>query len=329
MEEKADKPRSDVRWGIPASVVAHLVFAAIIVIGLPLELPQPTEEEAVTVEIVEPPPEPEPEPEPQPEPEPPAPVPEEQAQPEPPPPPPPEDQPQPEPEPQQEQPPQTPATEEAAEQPPSPVLRPVFEFGEETTGPRVSPDGNAATEGATEPPEEEPETAEEDSPSDAPEILAGSAADDADATTEGAPPPPSEEKSEAEQAEEQSEEVLPALTEAQTIFSEDMTDDPAARIAMADVPRELRATQLCETELTAQLRNGSPSRNPDFIPRSPLPDGTTLELRNTAFRADGRWYDLSFRCEINGEATKVVSFAFDVGDPVPRNQWRSRGFPGS
>ncbi|HEX2148101.1 MAG TPA: DUF930 domain-containing protein, partial [Pseudorhizobium sp.] len=125
------------------------------------------------------------------------------------------------------------------------------------------------------------------------------------------------------------EEPLEELAEAKTLFSPDLTDDPAARTAMDDIPRSMRATQLCETELTEQLRNASPPRDPDFIPRSPLSEGTILQLRQTAFRAEGQWYNLSFRCEIDGDATKVVGFAFNVGAPVPRSEWRRRGFPGS
>ncbi|MFN3913293.1 DUF930 domain-containing protein, partial [Hyphomonas sp.] len=134
----------------------------------------------------------------------------------------------------------------------------------------------------------------------------------------------------APEADEQTAEApLVALTEATTLFSQAATDDPVAQTAMGDIPRALRATQLCETELTEQLRNASPSRDPDFIPRSPLPDGTILELPQTAFRSQGQWYDLSFRCEINGDATKVMGFAFGIGEPVPRSEWRNRGFPGS
>ncbi|MCB5205276.1 DUF930 domain-containing protein, partial [Neorhizobium sp. T786] len=268
-------------------------------------------------------PEPEPEPEPQPEPE-------EQAQPEPPPPPAPE--PEPEEQTQPEPPPETPSKEEAAEQVPMPVLRKVFEFGEEATGPKVSPEGNSSTEASTEPQEtEEPEAAEEEgTQSDAPEMLAGTPSEDGAAATAEAPPlSPAAEPAQAEETGVQAEVALPTLTEAQTIFSEDMTDDPVARVAMEDLPRGLRATQLCETELTEQLRNASPRLNPDFIPRSPLSEGNVLELRGTAFRADEGWLNLSFRCEVNGDATKVVSFAFDVGDPVPRSEWKRRGFPGS
>jgi hypothetical protein len=52
-----------------------------------------------------------------------------------------------------------------------------------------------------------------------------------------------------------------------------------------------------------------------------------MDVKRSQFNADGQWYDLSFRCEIDADATKVVSFAFDIGNPVPRSEWRSRGFP--
>lgn len=328
MQDEPDKPRNDMGWGIPASILVHVVLAAILIFGLPLELPQPPEEEeAVSVEIVEPPPEPEP-PEPEPpeaeEPEPPAPpepeppAQEEEAEPAPEPPPAPE-----QPEPQTE--PEAPAA--AA---PTPVLRPVIEFGEETTGPEVSADGDASAEERA-PPEPTEEPAEVVEP-EAPDVLAAvpdSSPDAAAAAAAPAPPEAVEAAPEAAAEAESAEMPLVALTEATTLFSEAITDDPVAQTAMGNLPRGLRATQLCETELTEQLRNAAPSRDPDFIPRSPLADGNILELRQTAFRSQGQWYDLSFRCEINEDATKVMGFAFKIGAPVPRSEWRGRGFPGS
>ncbi len=321
--------QSDIRWGIPVSIGFHVALILVFIFGLPVELPKPPQEEAVAVAIVDPP-EPEPETEPEPEPE---------AAPEP------EREPEPAPEvPEPEAPAEPkPAAEPASEpeqtaeippadlneiQPPIPVLRPVFEFGEETTGPRASPDGNASMEGTTRPQEEETEEPS-GTQMETPEILSSPLDADDDGAAMSDPASPDDEAQDIEETDTEVEEILPTLPEAKTLFSEDMTNDVVARIAMGDLPRSLRATQLCETELTEQLRHASPPRNPDFIPRSPLSEGTVLELRTTAFRAEGRWFDLSFRCEINGDATKVVSFAFDIGDPVPRNEWKRRGFPGS
>ncbi len=58
-----------------------------------------------------------------------------------------------------------------------------------------------------------------------------------------------------------------------------------------------------------------------------LPSGSVLEVKRSQFRMGEQWYDVGFRCEVNENATKVISFAFEVGKPVPRSEWRKRGFP--
>lgn len=117
------------------------------------------------------------------------------------------------------------------------------------------------------------------------------------------------------------------MAKAKTLYSEKDTGDHAARTAMGNLPRETRASELCVTELKAQIQHASPPYRPELLPSPRMPQGTVLEVRGGAFRANSRWYNLSFRCEINQNATKVVSFAFDIGEPVPRGEWQKRGFP--
>lgn len=266
-------------WGVPASVLAHALIAAVLLFELPLSLPRPSPPEPIAVVIV-PPPEPEPEP-----------APEEQPKPEEPT------------EPEETPPPEQPAGEEqAAEQPPEQtvrVLRPVFEFGEADTGPEQAEEGSASSEPA---PEVTAETPAPDRIDDAAVPLPASRPE---------PETPPE----------------PELTEVRTLFSRAITDDPVAMTAMAGMPRGLRAGELCATELREQLRRADPPRWPDLLPAYRLPEGTVMQVRRGAFRAGGQWYDLSFRCEIDAEATQVVSFAFTVGAAVPREQWQARGFP--
>ena len=52
-----------------------------------------------------------------------------------------------------------------------------------------------------------------------------------------------------------------------------------------------------------------------------------LAVPDAAFRADGAWYDLSFRCTVDDDALQVTGFAHKVGAPIPRDQWSARGFP--
>lgn len=355
--------------------------------------PEPEQEQALNLTMPEekpeeqepppPPPEPAPEPaaeakaEPPPPPPPPPAAPEEKAQAEEPPPPPadvPEMPPEEEAsEQQQVPPPSEPSPENQAENEqqqaangrPLPVLRPVFEFGEESKGSAVSPDGNASEAGEV----AKAEDAEPDASSDASKDVAengeseAEAEQEAEAEAQPAAPtlpsdvaPPSIETAGADPlatsddgtiegilADIAAEPVAkpteePTQTEGETaggkpmeqakrLFSQRDTSDALATTAMGNVPRGARASQLCTTELREQLRHGSPAYQPEILPSYSLPQGNVLDIRSAAFRAGAQWYDVRFRCEIDDNATKVVSFGFEVGDAVPRSQWKARRFP--
>ncbi|KGF66667.1 hypothetical protein LL06_26910, partial [Hoeflea sp. BAL378] len=65
----------------------------------------------------------------------------------------------------------------------------------------------------------------------------------------------------------------------------------------------------------------------ELLPSYRLDAGNVLAVADAAFRADGAWYDLSFRCTVDDQAFGVVSFALKVGSAIPRDQWAARGFP--
>jgi hypothetical protein len=117
------------------------------------------------------------------------------------------------------------------------------------------------------------------------------------------------------------------LTKAKTLFSRSESGEAQATRAIGNTPRGARAGELCATELREQLRHAAPVYRPELLPAYRLPSGNVLDVKRSQFRADGQWYNLSFRCEIDADATKVQSFAFDIGEAVPRSEWRSRGFP--
>jgi len=339
------------RWGklggaLAASVALHLAVLAVFLVKLPELLPQPEPEETVTVELVPPPKENKPE---------------EQAKAEEPPPP--EEEKAEEEKAEQakaEEPPapaEPPPSQGEGQPVPLPVLRPVFEFGEKDSGPKQDMSGNASQEAAKPPPETQPQP-EEAKPSQ-------TAAEKPSASDEqpGSPPPdgiklpevvvanpgaPEEGTAGAESSSETSVELSqvkppsepatqPAevaearppsdLAEVSTLFSRSVTDDPFAMTAMAGLSRSERADQLCLTELREQLRHAGPQYRPVLLPSFTLEQGTVLDIREAAFRTSSQWYELSFRCEVDEEVTKVVSFAFHVGDPIPKSEWERRGFP--
>lgn len=282
---------------MPTSLVLHVLIAVFLIFGLPESLPKPQEDEAVNVELVPPP------------------KPPEKAKPEPPPPPPPKSKP--------EKPPEkveTPPEKEAVQPAPVPVLKPVFRFGEKDAGPRRALDGNSLEDGAAAPTApDEPVEKEAAKPPTPAELEAKDGGVSAPVPEKTAPSKPAESAKDKEQKETK-------LEKAKKLFSISISGDPIAMNAMAGLPRAVRAGQLCATELGGQLKNGSPYF-PERVPLYLLDTGTVLEEPEAAFPANGGWYNVSFRCEVDENATRVVSFAFRVGDPIPRSDWKSRGLP--
>lgn len=117
------------------------------------------------------------------------------------------------------------------------------------------------------------------------------------------------------------------LTEARQLYSPVLTEDAAAMVAMGSLPRAVRASQLCTTELREQLRRATPPYRPELLPSYGLDSGNVLTVGDAAFRAEGLWYDLRFSCTVDDDAFQVAAFAFSVGKAIPRSQWQARGFP--
>lgn len=254
--------------------------------------------------------------------------------------------------------------EQAGKTQPLPALRPVAEFGDKDTGPEKSTEGDASVAGMkSDTPKPSPESKMEPKEDQAkPEETTAAANAPESKETPANPVPEDVELPQVDLTDSHAEKNGPAagaeteaktsfeqgkppnsakpdatttaqsgkpieLTEAKTLFSQNMTNDPVAKTAMGDMPRRARVAELCSSELRQQLMHSPPGYSPEMVPRAGLAQGTVLELRGVAFRASARWYDLSFRCEVDTDATKVVSFAYDVGSPIPKSQWKSRGLP--
>lgn len=313
MDEVQDQPKRGMGWGLVASAVLHLLIAVLLLLKLPDFTHQPPKEEAVKVDI----------------------VPEKEA--------PKSLEPKATEKPAEQPPPPPPQQQQAEEQPPPnvpiPTLRPVYKFGEKDEG-QQSPDGNAAegqkdaedspAEKPPEMPEAKPEpevkTADtsQDTPKDdvqgIPDILKSleqNSADKADAAGK-----PKDEKAAAPDPSKAKE-----MTAARKIFSDTSLGGQSAVLAMGDMPRDVRISQLCATELREQLRHATPRYSPELLPAFRLRTGNVLDVPTAAFRTSQTWYDVSFRCEVDDGGTRVLSFAFHVGDPVPQSQWKARRFP--
>jgi len=216
------------------------------------------------------------------------------------------------------EPPPQPQPPKSGQDSPLPVLQPVVQFGEKDSGPKISPEGNSPTEGSPSPTSQPgPDKADHAQP---PAVTVAKAEDEIPRPGTGDTPVLMPQPAPKPQA-------TVKLRQAKTLFSQRATADPLATIAMANVPRDVRAARLCATELKEQLLHASPSRFPEIVPFERLKEGTVIEDINSAFRSNFEWYKLSYRCELDAEVTKVVGFAFDIGKPLTAEEWKRRNLP--
>jgi hypothetical protein len=338
--------------GFAVSLLLHGLAVAVFLMSFDNPVDLGEQEQAIEVTLVAPPEEPEPEPTPEAaeepqeepaEPEAPEPPPEPEAEAQPVPEPQPEAEPpapEPQPEPVQQPPVPEPELPDAASAP-IPVLRPVVRFGERDSGPELSRGTEAEPDAAEEAQAEEQadETADAAPTVAQPEItlpeappMEGALAEAAEETLEGS--------GEAETSAEDQPTDSPDGTavaeaaleprEVTELFSSAISGDQAAMTAMAGLSRQERGDQLCGTELSQQLRHGSPSYVPYLLPILRLKEGNVVDVPLAAFRdIDGAWINIAVRCEVDDDATEVVRFSLSIGKTVPRAEWAERGFPDS
>lgn len=116
------------------------------------------------------------------------------------------------------------------------------------------------------------------------------------------------------------------LVAARTMLSAGALANPRSRKARQQLrtfSAGERIVQLCNIEAMEQVHAMQPALLPEAVSPYAFQE---LKLRGGSVVADGaafygghQWYGLRFACEVRAE--KVVSFAFRVGQPIPRRQW--------
>ncbi|TIV43724.1 MAG: DUF930 domain-containing protein, partial [Mesorhizobium sp.] len=115
------------------------------------------------------------------------------------------------------------------------------------------------------------------------------------------------------------------LPDVRKLYSQGATGDALATSSMSGVPRDQRVANLCGSVLNQELQEASYS--PKWLPSIPLKVGNVLAPPEAAFSTATTWYRLGFRCEVDAEGTRVLSFNFRVGAEIPRGEWARLRLP--
>ena len=103
------------------------------------------------------------------------------------------------------------------------------------------------------------------------------------------------------------------------LYSQGATGDPFAGTSMDGVPRDQRAGKLCASALQQQLVDEGYAAG--LLPYRRLKSGNVLDVPDATFRTRTAWYRVSFRCEVDTNATRVLSFVSRTGAVVPQAEW--------
>ncbi|MER9352482.1 MULTISPECIES: DUF930 domain-containing protein [unclassified Mesorhizobium] len=101
---------------------------------------------------------------------------------------------------------------------------------------------------------------------------------------------------------------LPGVRE---LFSHGATGNAFGTTATDGMSRGERVATLCANVLAEELKGAEFS--PEWLPMRPLKSGNIVIDPDAAFRATIGWYHVSFRCEVDTDATRVLSFDSRVG----------------
>lgn len=111
-------------------------------------------------------------------------------------------------------------------------------------------------------------------------------------------------------------------------------DDPRnrqTRETLSTLTVDERLIQICNIEAMEQLKRWKAG----FVPNSVVPyamadpvlGATSMEAKGAAVHAGGKWYRLSFSCGATTDLSRVASFAFTLGRPIPQREWEQNSLP--
>ena len=91
---------------------------------------------------------------------------------------------------------------------------------------------------------------------------------------------------------------------------------------------DARFEQICDLEAAKRIGKEKiyrPERAIVSALDEPKIAATTMTGKGGAFKSKGQWYQFSFTCQTSPDHMQVLSFSYQVGEPIPQEQWEKSG----
>ncbi len=90
-----------------------------------------------------------------------------------------------------------------------------------------------------------------------------------------------------------------------------------------------RMMQVCDIKAAQELRRSAQFSKVDRVivdaMENPDIEGGTVEGKGGAFRENGRWYRMEFKCTLTPDQKSALSFEYTAGDEIPEARWEEYG----
>jgi hypothetical protein len=88
---------------------------------------------------------------------------------------------------------------------------------------------------------------------------------------------------------------------------------------------ETRLIQACDLAAMNRINRDRNSYKPDRVMLDhlapPVKKQDTVQGKGGVLRSRGDWYHLSFTCRASPDRLRVLSFSYEVGSKIPREDW--------
>ncbi|WP_181181666.1 DUF930 domain-containing protein [Mesorhizobium sp. B3-1-6] len=101
--------------------------------------------------------------------------------------------------------------------------------------------------------------------------------------------------------------------------------DNALRAGLMKLDPQTRLEQRCDAEVLDRIshddRNYKADRVVAYAFATPQMSADAIKSSGAAFRSNGQWYRLKFKCQTAPDHMEVLQFRYKIGDEIPESDW--------
>lgn len=101
--------------------------------------------------------------------------------------------------------------------------------------------------------------------------------------------------------------------------------DSRLKAGLLALDPETRLEQRCDAEVLDRIALDDSRFHPDrvvaYATQEPKLQGDEIKTKGGAFRSQGEWYHVAYKCQTAPDHMQVLSLRYTIGDMIPEDEW--------